>query len=152
MEIRDFINKESILLNVAVENSEQVIRLLGKKLQDQGYVKDNFISAALEREKNMPTGLPLNGDINASIPHVDIEYVNKSHLGLAVLQNEVVFYNMVDHQQQVPCKLVIMLALDEPKSQIAMLKQIATLLQSPERVNRIVSATTREEVLAALDE
>ncbi len=29
MKIRDFIDKESILLNIDVENSEQVIRLLG---------------------------------------------------------------------------------------------------------------------------
>jgi mannitol/fructose-specific phosphotransferase system IIA component (Ntr-type) len=45
-----------------------------------------------------------------------------------------------------------MLALEEPKSQIAMLKQIASVLQSAERVNTIVSAKTSEEVLAALDD
>jgi mannitol/fructose-specific phosphotransferase system IIA component (Ntr-type) len=33
----------------------------------------------------MPTGLPLGGEFNAAIPHVDIEYVNKSALALATL-------------------------------------------------------------------
>ena len=111
MNIKDFLSKEAVLLGLEASTSEEVIRLLGGKLRDQGFVKDNFVDAALEREANLPTGLPLGGDYNAAIPHVDIEYVNKSALGLATLKEEVVFYNMVENDVEVPCRLVIMLAL-----------------------------------------
>ena len=150
MKIKDFLNEKSIILGLEAANSKEVIQALGGKLRDQNYVKDNFVQAALEREKNMPTGLPLGGDYNASIPHVDIEYVNQSALGLATLKEEVVFYNMVENDVEVPCRLVIMLALDQPKSQIEMLQNVAAVLQNPEVVTNLVNAKTTEEVFSIL--
>ena len=150
MEIKDYLSKEAVILDLEASTAEEVIRELGGKLRDLGLVKDNFVEAALEREANMPTGLPLGGEYNAAIPHVDIEYVNQSALGLAILKKEVVFYNMVESDEEVPCRLVIMLALDQPKSQIEMLQSVAALLQSPETVQKLVSAKTIEDVFLIL--
>lgn len=41
----------------------------------------------------MPTGLPLGGQINAAIPHVDAECVERPALALATLETQVVFRN-----------------------------------------------------------
>lgn len=150
MKIKDYLCEEAIVLGLEASSSEEVIRVLGGKLRDLGYVKENFIEAALEREANMPTGLPLGGDYNAAIPHVDIEYVNQSALGLATMKEDVVFYNMVDNDEEVPCRLVIMLALDQPKSQIEMLQSVAALLQAPETIQELVTAKTTEEVFSIL--
>ena len=150
MNIKDFLSKEAVLLGLEAASSEEVIRLLGGKLRDQGYVKDDFVDAALEREANMPTGLPLGGEYNAAIPHVDIEYVNKSALGLATLKEEVVFYNMVENDVEVPCRLVIMLALDKPKSQIEMLQSVAAVLQDPDLISRLIKAESTDEVFEIL--
>jgi PTS system galactitol-specific IIA component len=150
MNIKDYLCEEAVLIGLEAATSEEVIRKLGGKLRDQGYVKDNFIEAALEREANMPTGLPLGGEYNAAIPHVDIEYVNKSALGLATLKNDVVFYNMVESDVEVPCRLVIMLALDQPKSQIEMLQSVAGVLQNPEIIRGLVNAETTEEIFKIL--
>jgi PTS system galactitol-specific IIA component len=150
MNIKDFLSKEAVLLGLDASTSEEVIRQLGDKLREQGFVKDNFVEAALEREANMPTGLPLGGDFNAAIPHVDIEYVNQSALGLATLTEDVVFYNMVENDVEVPCRLVIMLALDKPKSQIEMLQSVAAVLQDPEVISSLVQAETTEEVFEIL--
>ena len=138
------------MMRLDAGNSEQVIQELGGKLRNLGYVKENFVEAALEREANMPTGLPLGGEYNAAIPHVDIEYVNQSALGLATLKQDVVFYNMVESDEPVPCRLVIMLALDQPKSQIEMLQSIAAVLQDPDIVKKLVSAETTEEIFSIL--
>ena len=73
MNIKDFLSKEAVVLNMDARTSEEVIRKLGGKLRDQGYVKEDFVDAAVEREAKMPTGLPLGGEYNAAIPHVDIE-------------------------------------------------------------------------------
>ena len=137
-------------MGLEATTSEEVIRELGGKLRDQGYVKDNFVEAALEREANLPTGLPLGGEYNAAIPHVDIEYVNKSALGLATLKQDVVFYNMVESDEEVPCRLVIMLALDQPKSQIEMLQSVAAVLQNPDTISKLVHAETTEEIFEIL--
>jgi PTS system galactitol-specific IIA component len=88
--------------------------------------------------------------VNAAIPHVDIEYVSKSALGLATLREPVIFYNMVENDVEVPCQLVIMLALDAPKSQVEMLQNVAVILQQPEIIEALISARTPEDVFAAL--
>lgn len=150
MNIKEFLNERAVMLGLEAASSEEVIRALGGKLRDLGYVKDNFVEAALEREANMPTGLPLGGEYNAAIPHVDIEYVNQSALGLATFKEDVVFYNMVDSDEVVPCRLVIMLALDTPKSQIEMLQSVAAVLQNPDIIRKLVNAKTTEEVFSAL--
>lgn len=150
MKISDFLCKEAVILDLDASNFEEVIRVLGGKLQEQGFVKDDFVEAALERERNLPTGLPLGGDYNAAIPHVDIEYVNKPALGLATLKNEVVFYNMVESDEEVPCRLVIMLALEQPKSQVEMLQSVAAVLQDPETIKKLINAKFTEEVFTIL--
>jgi PTS system galactitol-specific IIA component len=150
MVIKDYLCKEAVILGLEASTSEEVIRAVGEKLWDQGYVKDGFVEAALEREENLPTGLPLSGEFNAAIPHVDIEFVNKSALGLVTLKEEVVFYNMVENDVEVPCRLVIMLALDKPKSQIEMLQSVATVLQNPEVIRELVNAETIEEIFTIL--
>lgn len=150
MNIKDYLCDEAVIIGLDAGNSEQVIRKLGGKLRNLGYVKENFIEAALEREANMPTGLPLGGEYNAAIPHVDIEYVNQSALGLATLKQDVVFYNMVENDVEVPCRLVFMLALDQPKSQIEMLQSVAAVLQDPEMVKKLVSAETSEDIFSIL--
>jgi PTS system galactitol-specific IIA component len=150
MNIKDYLCDDAVIIGLEAGNSEQVIRKLGGKLRNLGYVKENFIEAALEREANMPTGLPLGGEYNAAIPHVDIEYVNQSALGLATLKRDVVFYNMVENDAEVPCRLVIMLALDQPKSQIEMLQSVAAVLQDPEMVKKLVSAETAEDIFSIL--
>ena len=71
MVIKDYLCKEAVLLGLEAATNEEVIRALGEKLREEGYVKDDFVEAALEREANLPTGLPLGGEFNAAIPHVD---------------------------------------------------------------------------------
>jgi len=150
MNIKDYLNPEAIILQMEAETSEEVIRSLGGKLLALGFVKDDFVEATLERERNMPTGLPLGGNVNAAIPHVDIEFVKKSALGLATLKQEVVFYNMVENDVAVPCRLVIMLALDKPKSQVEMLQSVAAVLQNPDLISKLMAAATVEEIFEAL--
>lgn len=150
MNIKDFLHPEAVVIQMEAETSEEVIRALGGRLLDLDFVRDDFVEATLERERNMPTGLPLGGEINAAIPHVDIEYVKKSALGLATLKQDVVFFNMVENDVAVPCRLVIMLALDQPKSQVEMLQSVAALLQDPETIEQLMAASTTEEIFATL--
>jgi galactitol PTS system EIIA component len=152
MSIVQFLPQEAIALQLEAVDSEQVIRELGGRLRQLDCVKEGFVDATLRREADMPTGLPLGGDINAAIPHVDIEYVNRSALALATLASPVVFQNMVDPDEEVPVRLVIMLALDQPKSQIEMLQEVSGVLQKPDLVLRLMTAADAREALAILSD
>jgi len=149
MKILDFLVPSSVALHYPAGASKDVITHLGKLLFDAGYVRDSFIEAALDRESRLPTGLPLSGDINAAIPHTEVEHVLKPGLAMATLSAPVTFQNMVSPEEAVPCQLVFVMALDQPKAQIEMLQEIAGILQNPAVIQSLMLASNFEEVRAA---
>ena len=148
MNILDFLVPSSVALHFEAGTSKEVIAHLGKCLFDAGYVRDTFVDAALDRESRLPTGLPLSGDVNAAIPHTEVAHVLKPGLAMATLSTPVAFQNMVSPDEAVPCQLVFVMALDQPKAQIEMLQEIAGILQNPEVIDRLMSAKNFEEVRA----
>jgi len=148
--IADLLQPDCVLLNQTFETSEEIIRAVSAELHKAGYVKESFAQAAIEREKNLPTGLPLAGGLNAAIPHTEIEHVIKPALGMVTLAQEVKFQNMVMPSETVPVRLVFVLALEQPKAQIEMLQEIACVLQNPDLVQRLLKAETFEEATAEL--
>jgi galactitol PTS system EIIA component len=150
MSISRLLHTKAVLVRIKAEDSREVIQRLGNLLKDLGFVGEHFVEATLAREASMPTGLPLGGKYNAAIPHVDIEYVNHPALAVATLENPVNFKNMGTPQEDVPVQLVIMLALDQPKSQIETLQEVASILQDSHLVEELVSAKDVEAVFSLL--
>jgi PTS system galactitol-specific IIA component len=150
MNILDFLVPGSMALHYAATDSKDVIAHLGKLLLEAGYVRETFVEAALDRESRLPTGLPLSGDVNAAIPHTEVEHVLKPGLAMATLSAPVAFQNMVSPEEAVPCQLVFVMALDQPKAQIEMLQEIAGVLQNPAIIERLMSANDFEDVQTAL--
>src|SRR5512133_2550015 len=148
MNILDFLVPSSVALQYEARDSKDVIAYLGKCLFDAGYVRGTFVDAALDRESRLPTGLPLSGDFNAAIPHTEVEHVLKPGLAMATLSAPVIFQNMVSPDEAVPCQLVFVMALDQPKAQIEMLQELAGILQNPDVINSLMSANDFEEVRA----
>lgn len=150
MNILDFLIPSSVSLGYTAKDSTDVITHLGNLLFDAGYVHETFVEAALDRESRLPTGLPLSGDINAAIPHTEVEHVRKPGLAMATLTAPVTFQNMVSPDEAVPCQLVFVMALDQPKAQIEMLQEIAGILQNPSVIKSLMSTSNFEEVRAVL--
>jgi PTS system galactitol-specific IIA component len=147
--LQNYIVPEATILGMNATSAEEIIRNLSGKLMNAGYVRGSFAEAAVSREKDIPTGLPLSGDINAAIPHTDIEHVIKPGVGMATLTKPVVFHNMVSPEETVDVRLVFILALDQPKSQIEMLQEVAGVLQNPELVKNLMNAHNLNQVLEA---
>lgn len=150
--ILNLLTPSTTSLHLTAKNSSDVISHLSQLLLDAGYVRDSFARAVLAREKEMPTGLPLNGAVNAAIPHTDIEHILKPGLALATLVEPVTFQNMVMPEESVSVTLVFVLALNHPKAQIEMLQAVAGILQQTETVARLIKADNFQdiqEILAA---
>jgi len=144
-----YLSESTILLGLEAETSSDVICLLGKTLLSSGSVKDSYIEAVINREKSLPTGLPLGGEINVAIPHTDIVHVNKSAVAMATLAKPVKFQNMVEPQESVVVSIVFLLALDQPHAQIEMLQEVANVVQNEELLEFLMAAKSPKEVLAA---
>jgi len=139
--------KSAIMLNYQAQDAKDVISKLGKRLLEAGYVKATFVDAAITREKSMPTGLPLSSDVNAAIPHTDVDHVVKAGVAMATLTLPITFQNMAQPEESVAVRLVFLLALDQPKAQIEMLQEIARVLQNPKLIITLMQAHTPEEVI-----
>lgn len=148
----DLLVKSAIILHLPAKNAKEVVLALGNRLQQAGYVKDTFVQAALIREQSMPTGLPLMGNANAAIPHTDIEHVIKPGVALATLTEPVIFQNMANPEEPVKVKIVFLLALDQPKAQIEMLQEIASVLQNPDLIQKLIEANQPDEIIEILQD
>lgn len=148
--VLELLEPKAILFDLDAKDSAEVLTKLGDLLFKAGFVKDTFINGAIEREKNFPTGLELGGEINAAIPHTDIVHVIKPGLALATLKNPVIFKNMGDKDQDVPCRLVFVMALNEAHAQVEMLRELAMVLQDPEILKRLIEAREYQEIVDAL--
>lgn len=146
----ELLDPNTVALNYPAKDAEDVIRRLSGLLAAHHYVQETFADAALRREADLPTGLKLAGDIHAAIPHTDVEHVIKPGVALATLPQPVIFHHMIDPEEEVPVRLVFLLALEQPKSQVAMLQEIATILQSPSLVTQIVDAANIDEIKETL--
>jgi len=144
------LQEENILFLSDAKDSSEVITRLSDALEKQGYIKSSFRDAVLERELSLPTGLELDGQIHAAIPHADIEHVNFPSVALAVLQKPVIFRCMVEPEKEIPVRLVFLLAMNEPKKQVELLQQVATILQDSELLRKLVNSKTGKEVMEAL--
>lgn len=150
--ILELLEPKAVRTGLEARDAKEVVSILGDGLYEAGYVHESFVEAALARERELPTGLPLAGEYNAAIPHTDIEHVKRPGLALATLTKPVVFQNMVNPEEGVDVHLVILMALDEAKAQVEMLQEIAGVLQNAKVIEQLMKAHDFQEVRTALSE
>lgn len=130
---------------------EAVLRFLAKKLVDRNFVEQSFTEAILKREEEYPTGLYL-GDTNVAVPHADYHKVKASKVVVCTLKKEVVFKRMDDPAEELPVKMVIMLALNEPHGHLEMLQKIMGLIQNKEIMKDLVQGKSADYIYKILSE
>ena len=144
--LASYLDPATIVLDAEAGSARDAITLLADRLEAAGRVEPSYGPAVIERERSMPTGLPL-GEINAAIPHTDREHVVTPAVALAVLREPVLFASMDDPEEQLPVRIVFALALTDKNGQIAMLQAIMAFLQDQGALKHILAARTPEEIL-----
>ncbi|MDP4822765.1 MAG: PTS sugar transporter subunit IIA [Aestuariivirgaceae bacterium] len=145
--IETLIPSGAVLIGANCKTADEVIRALSAVLYACGNVKQSHAGATLAREATHPTGLPTEGLFCVAIPHTDPEHVLKPGIAIATLPEPVSFKNMEDLDECLPVRLVFMLAFTDKDKQIEALQMVAGMLQSPDILSAIVSATTAGDIL-----
>ncbi|WP_210468295.1 PTS sugar transporter subunit IIA [Sporosarcina sp. 6E9] len=134
------LSAENIVLNKVLTNKEEAIRFTGQVLVDRGYVESAYIEKMLEREEMTSTFM---GNFVA-IPHgTDDAKTEVKNSGLAIIQVP----EGVDFGDGNIVKLIIGIA-GKGDEHLEILSNIAIVVSEIENVEKIVSATTEEEVLS----
>ncbi len=135
-----------VVMSLEADSSKEIIKELGSILLKRGFVKPTFISATIEREKSVPTGLELMGGTNVALPHAGVEHVIKPALAMAKLRKEVKFRKMDDPDTEIPVKLVFMPAIKDPHSYIITLQKLVDVFKNPELIREIMESDDPEEI------
>ena len=141
-----YLNEELVFRNVQAKTDSEVLAFLASEMYKKNYVKEEYIQAIQEREKEYPTGLPSTPP-GIAIPHANYEMVNKTTLAIATLKDPVLFHNMENNNEQLPIQIVIMMAIGEPHGQVEMLQKIVGIIQDEPLRQEMIRAGNDTELL-----
>ncbi len=145
------LKEELIFPNLNVSNSKEVFEQVGGKFIQEGFCKDSYINALVNRESEFPTGIDVDG-FGIAIPHTDVSHVNKAGIAIATLEKPVKFIQMGTDDEEVGAKVIFMLAVDDPKEHLGLLQSILAILQDKEVLNKLSNADKCSEIINIIKE
>ncbi|MHC1783081.1 MAG: PTS sugar transporter subunit IIA [Anaerolineaceae bacterium] len=151
IENKPVIGPDLVVLDLTAQTNEEVVAQLAQRLVDRGWVEDGFMEAILNREREYPTGLP-TGNTAAAIPHTDAAFIRNSAMVTAVLKTPVSFRNMADPDEELPVRIVFLLAMKEPALQVSWLKKLISLLCQESAMNKLLEIDDPKQMSDFLNE
>ncbi|WP_068675420.1 PTS sugar transporter subunit IIA [Oceanobacillus sp. Castelsardo] len=141
---KEILSKDNIHLQVKLNSKEEAIRYTGKILVDGGYVEESYIEKMLEREDVASTFMG-NG---LAIPHgTEDAKKNVLETGLSV----VTVPDGVDFGGGNIVKVLIGIA-GKGDEHLEILSKIAIICSEVENIDKIVNASSQQEILDLLEE
>ncbi|WP_010531729.1 PTS sugar transporter subunit IIA [Lentibacillus jeotgali] len=140
---KDILTKANIHLNQSLNSKEEAVRYTGKILADNGYVQEAYIDKMLEREEVTSTFM---GNYVA-IPHGTEDardLVQETGLSVVTVPDGVDFDGNT-------VKVLIGIAGKE-NEHLDVLSKIAIVCAEEENIQKIVDATSEEDIIDLFDE
>ena len=145
------LDEKLIIVGLEAHTDTEVLNALSAKMYEEGYVKDSFAKAVIEREKAFPTGLLVEDDFAIAIPHADREHVNKLGMAVATRESPVPFRQMGgDENDLVPVGLVCMLAIDDPHKHMETLAKLMELFSDHDKLEEVKNCKDKETIMSLL--
>lgn len=141
---KEILATDNIVLNATFAGKEEAIRYVGEILVKNGYVKKSYVKKMLEREELTSTFM---GN-NVAIPH-GTEDAKKAvkETGLTI----VTVPDGVDFGEGNIAKVLIGIA-GKGDEHLEILSKIALVCSEEENIQKILDATTKEEIISLFDE
>lgn len=148
--------KESTSLSLlhvhqSFQTKDEVIRFLIHQLKQEGNIASEsaFYQAVMDREALSPTGF----EGGLAIPHGKSDTVLKASFAIATLKKPVADWESIDPENRV--ELVILLAIptaEAGSTHLSLLSEFVTRLTDESYKNRLLTASTPEELERRLDQ
>ena len=138
------IHIDRIQVNCLVKDQFDAIALAAQPLLEKGFITEEFIDAAIERERIFPTGLPTK--IGVALPHTEAKYVLNESISILTLKNTIVFAGMGNPKESIPVQIVFLLAISNPEKQLRILQTIITIIQNEKMLKKIRDAKEPQDI------
>lgn len=139
-----YISPDIVMLDLDAASDQDAIDQLATRLLERGIVKESYIPAVKQREKDFCTGLGFEA-MGVALPHTDSIHVNRQAIAIGVLKNPVTFHAMGMPEETVEVSLMFMLAIQKPEAQITFLGKMVEVFQTPGCLDSVKNAATPEE-------
>lgn len=144
---KNIITIDQSLIDIGIDddNAEKIIRRLASLLEKNGYVKNTFAQAVVDREKIFPTGLPFQ--IGVAIPHTDAEHVVTNAIALGTLNQPIEFFEMGTNDKKIDVSIICLLAIKDPDMIIKTLRDLIKTFQDEMLLKRIFQSKNPNEII-----
>lgn len=136
--------QEGIIIKENYTDRDDLLNSISDYLTLNGYVTPEFKQEILKRENQFPTGL-VTKSINVSIPHSETEYILKEGIIIVIPSKKIGFNRMDNPDELIEVEVSFILLLNEKNKHIAVLQQLAELLQW-EGLYKIKHCGSKEDV------
>lgn len=131
-------------------NLDEAFEVMADKLLKRGLVKETYLEAIKEREKDFPTGIDLSvvekNFPNVAIPHTESQYCNTTNVILVKLRNEIIVRNMMDSSSELKVKYLFMILNEAGGEQANILANIMGFVTDKNNIDSLEKAQTIEEL------
>lgn len=141
------LNEDLVAPSLEAANRREALQRLVGGLKSKGYVDDEFLNQAVQREEEYPTGLRFE-NIAIAIPHASPAHVHTSACAIGRCASPVLFKNMEEPAEEIPVELICVLALKNPNDHLALMNRLMNLFADKSCVQAIRAAATGEELCA----
>lgn len=131
------LQREHFITGKHFSNSSELFKYASDILSEEGYVTNNYYEALVKRESEFPTGIET--EVNFALAHAELENVIKSTFMVFVLDEPVVFNNMVNPTEKLDVNVVILLVLKEKSEHLDFLTKVMSIFQKGKEVKEMLS-------------
>ncbi|BBK75255.1 PTS sugar transporter subunit IIA [Clostridium butyricum] len=141
---KDLIFKEDFV------SLDQAFKCLSKKFLERGLVKEGYLEALMEREKNYPTGIDLTavfqGFPNIAIPHTESKYCNATKVIVIKLERDIVSKDMMNPDKDLNVKYLFMILNKDGGEQSNILAKIMEFATNKENISMLAASDSLDSI------
>lgn len=138
--IKDFINEKSVMLLDEVDSWEEAIKISGKLLVDNMYVKEGYIDEMINLVKKYGSYIVIDKGI--ALPHAGIsKNVLNLGVGILVVKKPILF------PDKKSANIFISFASKENKSHLTILNDLFNLITKHELKSKLLKVQNKDEII-----
>lgn len=144
-----YFKKELIYVDYECTDQKDFFRTISNNSIVKNYIKEGFLEAITEREKNFPTGLDF-GKYKIAIPHTNPEYIEKEGIVFIHPKEKIVFRDMGLDSIDLEVDFILLLLVKNSGGQIQLLENIMDMFSNEDLLDQLIKERDKENIYSLL--
>lgn len=144
--LKEYLFEDLVYLNKEYKNYEDLLSQVMETLISKNYVEPGFQQALVDREKEFPTGLQLDG-YAVAIPHGGSQFVKKDFISLVTLKNPLKMNRMDDPEEFLEVDVLFIIGFGKSETHLQGLRELMDLIQNPQVIEDLKKGISLTSIL-----